>query len=100
MLPRRIHKEPDHEGEPQERHPPMAVMVRVNLPPDCAKCSHRLLDLYCCLEWVFGTTVYQITAVAVIANPSQSHRPVRVRAVKITIATAQRIHCAVLLFMT
>src|SRR5664280_219964 len=100
MLPYRIHEEPDHEGEPYERHPPMAVLVGINLPPECAKGSHRFLDPYCCLEWVLGTTVYQITATAVIATPSQFQWPPRVSAVKITMATAQRTHCAFLLFIT
>src|SRR5664280_1299602 len=78
----------------------MAVLAGINLPPDCPKGSHRLLDPYCCLEWVLGTTVYQITATAVIATLSQFQWPLRVSAVKITMATAQRIHCAVLLFIT
>ena len=78
----------------------MLVVVGINLPPDRAKDSHRLLHAYCCLEWVLGTTVYQITATAEIATPSQIHWLLKVSAVKITMATAQRIHCAVLLFIT
>jgi hypothetical protein len=78
----------------------MLVDVGVNLPPDCTKASHGLLDPYCGLEWALGTTVYQITATAMIATPNQIPWLLRVSAVKITMATAQRIHCAVLLFMT
>ena len=78
----------------------MAVLAGINLPPDCPKGSHCLLDPYCCLEWVLGTTVYQIAATAMIATLSQFQWPLRVSAVKITIATAQTIHCAVLLFMS
>src|ERR1017187_11043730 len=96
----RVRKEPGHEGEPDEWHPPMPLTVRINPPPDCSKGSHRLLDPYCCLEWALGTTVYQIAATAVIATLSQFQWPLRVSAVKITMATAQRIHCAVLLFIT
>ena len=47
-----------------------------------------------------GTTEYQITATAVIAALSQFQWPLRVSAVKMTVATAQTIHCAVLLFMS
>src|SRR5664280_1519572 len=100
MLPYRVHEEPDHEGEPYERHPPMAVIVGIDSPPDCANDSHCLLDPYCCLELALGTTAYQITATAVIAALSQFQWPLRVSAVKISMATAQRIHCAVLLFIT
>src|ERR1019366_3659093 len=99
MLPYRVHEEPDHEGEPYERHPPMAVIVGIDSPPDCANDSHCLLDPYCCLELALGTTAYQITATAVIAALSQFQWPLRVSAVKIAMATAQTIHCAVLLFM-
>jgi hypothetical protein len=44
--------------------------------------------------------VYQITATAIIAMPSQFQWPVSVSAVKMTMATAQRVHCAVLFVIT
>ena len=44
VLPQWVHEEPDHEGKPDERHPAMFVIVGIELPPDCLKRGHGLLE--------------------------------------------------------